>query len=180
MAFNIDFSENNDLIPEGTYECIIREVFEDSTKGGTVYINVPLVIRNDVEQKRKNAYLWHSIWKKKEPTAKDKAAGGYNAAMINRLSEAAGLTDGSHFETLEEWMQLLKGRLIKVQVQHELNNYNNQMQVRIGRIYKTDVPECRHEWKTVQATERKAAASIPAQAANTTAAYVDDDDLPFV
>lgn len=178
MAFNIDFSENNDLIPEGTYECIIREVYEDATKGGTVYINIPLVIRNDVEQKRKNAYLWHSIWKKKEPTARDKAVGGYNATMINRLSEAAGLTDGSHFETLEEWMQLLKDRPVKVTVRHELNSYNNQMQVRIGQLSKTSVPECRHEWKTPSGG-RRSGAPAPTPAASTVDINVDDDDLPF-
>ena len=51
MSFKVPEPSYN-LIPEGTYEVILKDGgYMDSTKGGTVYMNIPMVVRNDVSQK---------------------------------------------------------------------------------------------------------------------------------
>jgi len=180
MAFETNYRDNSELIPEGFYECVIKSVYEDATKGGKLYINVPLVVRNDVEQKFKNTYLWHSIWKKKEPNQNDLAVNGYAAFGVNMLSQAAGLKEGTRFESMEDWMEALKGLPVRVEVKHELNPYNNQLQARVKKLYPTTAPNCAHHWKTAAANS----AAEPARTANASGSFENaddmaDDDLPF-
>ena len=90
-------STGGGIIPIGEYEVIIKSALEDVTKGGTPYINVPMIIRNDIEQPYKNAYIWHSIWHVKEPKDADKACGGYSSYGIQTISKAAGLQNGKKY-----------------------------------------------------------------------------------
>ena len=55
------------LVPVGEYEVVIKRGSQMATPGGTEYLNIPMVIRNDVEQPRQNAYLWHKVWHLKSP-----------------------------------------------------------------------------------------------------------------
>lgn len=176
MAFETNYQNNTDIIPEGIYECVIKSVYEDATKGGTVYINVPLVVRNDIEQKFQNAYIWHSIWKKREPTERDLAVGGYSAFGVNSLSQAARLKEGTHFEGIEDWMEALKGLPVRARVEHE--TYNGQTQARVKRLYPTQYPDCGHVWKSAASG---AAPALPSpQAAPAVPPDIEDDgDLPF-
>lgn len=177
MAFETNYQSNMDIIPEGFYECVIKSVYEDTTKGGKVYINVPLVVRNDIDQKFQEAYIWHSIWKKREPTERDLAVNGYAAFGINSLSQAARLKEGTHFESIEDWMEALKGLPIRVEIKHELSTYTNQMQARVKRLYPTLHPDCRHVWKSAAGT---AVQTTQAAAAPVSVDLPDDDgDLPF-
>ena len=69
MAFKRDKSKTFnpfEIIPEGDYEVMTKSVDYNTTKGGTLYISIPMVIRNDVEQECKNRHIWHAIWKRKE------------------------------------------------------------------------------------------------------------------
>ena len=178
MAFETNYQNNSDIIPEGFYECVIKSVYEDVTKGSKLYINVPLVVRNDIEQKFQNAYIWHSIWKKKEPNQNDLAVGGYTAFGINMLSQAAGLKEGTRFETMEDWMESLKGLPVRVQVEHELNSYTNQMQARVKRLYPTQNPDCKHTWKTA-ANAVAGTVQTRGGAPSVLVDIPDDGDLPF-
>lgn len=45
---------------------IISSAVFKETNFGTEYIKMPLLIRNDVEQKFQNAFIWHTIWNKKD------------------------------------------------------------------------------------------------------------------
>ncbi|HPK26830.1 MAG TPA: DUF669 domain-containing protein, partial [Anaerolineaceae bacterium] len=112
MGFGIDYNQASsaELIPAGEYEVIIKDAFEDISKSGTVFFNVPLIIRNDVEQAYQNAYIWHKLWKKKEPTAEDLACDGYSFKQIQNLSKAAGLPNGKNYESIQKWGEDLAGK----------------------------------------------------------------------
>lgn len=153
-------AQGNTLIAEGEYEVILKAPHEDATKAGTPYLNIPMVIRNDIAQKYQNAYIWHAIWLKKEPTKEDEACGGYSSKRIQSLSKAAGLPNGKQYKNLSDWMQDLHQKMVRVTVKHE--EYNGNMQVRVGYIHETKYPQCNHTWK--QAVE------------NT---VCQQDDLPF-
>jgi hypothetical protein len=138
--------QSGGLMPEGEYEVIIKSALEDATKGGTQYINVPLIVRNDIEQPYKNAYIWHAIWKLKEPKTADVACGGYSSNGIQILSKAAKLINGKKYGSLAEWGEDLKNKLLRVTVKHE--EYNGNTQAKVKTITETKYPQCNHVYKT--------------------------------
>jgi hypothetical protein len=178
MEFGIDYSEATEgsgLLPEGKYEVIIKYAGEDATKNKTVYINVTCVIRNDVDQKYQNKYLWHSLWHRKEPSQADLAVGGYSIKQIQTLSKAAGLPNGKKYPTLEEWCIDLKDKAIQVTIQHEEYPVGSgTMQTQVQYVNPSKYPECNHMWKT-----KEDSAAISADDNNDFVEIAGDDDLPF-
>ena len=74
MGFSTNYEDVNDdfgIIPEGDYEVVIRNIEERTTMSGATGLNISLIIRNDVDQKFKDRYLFHTLWKRKEPTQAD-------------------------------------------------------------------------------------------------------------
>ncbi len=140
MSFGINYkdTENSDIIPEGEYEVFIKSASETTTKQGKRYINVTFVVRDDVEQKCKNKYIWHQIWKKREPNQADLACGGYNNQQIQILSKAVEFENGRQFESIEDWCSQLEGRVAKVTVRHE--KFNGYVNAKVQKIEKTKYP----------------------------------------
>ncbi|RJZ60101.1 hypothetical protein DYZ63_01183 [Listeria monocytogenes] len=67
MVFKLDTEDVfGGQVEDGVYEVIINHATEDATPSGAEYINVDLIIRNDINQKFKNAHIFHSIWKAKK------------------------------------------------------------------------------------------------------------------
>lgn len=142
----VDYNAANDLIPEGEYECIIRQVAVDVTRNGTEYIDVPLIIRNDVEENpRRGGTIYHKLWRRREPTAADLACDGFSAKQIQSLSKAAGLPNGKSYPSMDEWMEELAGKLVRVTVYHE--EYKGVEQARVSWVNQTRKPDCRHVYK---------------------------------
>ncbi|EAG9849069.1 DUF669 domain-containing protein, partial [Listeria monocytogenes] len=50
-------------VENGTYEVVLYNANEDATKNGAEFINIDLIIRNDVNQKFQNAHIFHRVWK---------------------------------------------------------------------------------------------------------------------
>lgn len=120
--------------------------------------------------------LWHSIWKKKDPNPNDLAVGGYTAFGINQLSQAAGLKEGTRFETMEDWMESLKGLPVRAEVEHKLNSYTNQMQARVKKLYPTRNPDCKHVWKSAPPVQPQ---TSPVNTNIEEFSEIEDSDLPF-
>ena len=124
MGFKANQSEavqGSELKPEGDYECIITSCEERTTRNGATGLNFSLVIRNDIaEQKYKNAYLFHTLWKRKEPSEADMQVNGYSFGQVMALGKATGLPDGKDYESLEAYLQDLNGLVIRSQVLKQL------------------------------------------------------------
>lgn len=178
MAYSVNYAdaiEGTDLIPEGEYECIIKYASENVTRGGTVHMSVTLVVRNDVDQPCKNRYIWHNIWQKKEPSPADLACGGYSSKQINSLSKAAKLPNGKRYDSLEDWADDLKNRVVRVTVEH--NEYNGKTNARVKWVNESKYPNCQHKWK-INSDEKPTSAYTN----NNTDDFEEipsDDDLPF-
>lgn len=185
MAYTTDYSdipEGSELIPEGEYECIIKYAGEDATKGGTVYMSVTLVIRNDIDQPCKNKYIWHHIWQKKEPSPADLACSGYSSKQINAVSKAAKLPNGKSYDSLSDWADELKNKIVRVTVEHD--EYQGKTSARVKWVNESKYPDCRHKWKGAEdvADEEKPAEKSAEQQSNDDFQEVkttSDDDLPF-
>ena len=157
------------LKPEGDYEVIIKSIEEKKFSTGTKGINLKLLIRNDVpEQKFGNGFLFHTFWKRKQPTELD-------------LSKSANLPDGKSYDTLEEFFKDLVDKCIRVTVKHD--DYNDKWREVITWITETKYPECKHVYK--DGTQNGGFAQNNqtfAQAAVSAAASTENnvpDDLPF-
>ncbi len=163
MSFKVPEPSYN-LIPEGTYEVILKDGgYMDSTKGGTVYMNIPMVVRNDVSQKCKNMFIWDSIWVNSTQKHIDFKTGAISAAI--------SIPPGTEFESIEQWGAFLKGKVLRVSVRHE--EYNGTMQANINGYYKTEFPDVKHVFKS------KSVAVVPDPDDFEEIPVPDDGDIPF-
>ena len=195
-GFSTDYSEVKDdeygLIPEGVYEVIIRNIEERTTKKGKTGLNLSLVIRNDVEQKYKDRYLFHTLWKRKEPTPADMQVQGYSFKQLMQLAKSAKLPSGKAYETVQQLCEDMLKKPLKVTVGHETTTYNDKEETReiIKYINESKFPECNHvfkEKKTSAVSETFASQNNDALAfASGTATIADefeeilaDGDVPF-
>lgn len=178
-----DFS----IKPEGDYEVIIKGIEEKTTRNNKTGLNMKLLIRNDVPgQKFGNGFLFHTFWKKKEPTDLDNQVEGYSYGQIMNLSKAAKLPDGKEYESLSEYCADLIDKCVRVTLKH--GEYKGKPQENITFINETQFPDCKHVYKESQTANAGGFASKPQEFSNTAAqqsySSVDispdnDDDLPF-
>lgn len=150
MNFSTNYENiGNELLPEGKYECVIKDAFPSETRKGTPYLDIRLVIRNDVEQKYKNKYIFHSIWKKKEPSEQDKQVDGYSFKQLMSLANAAGLPSGKNYASVEELCKDFVGSCVNVETEHD--EWDGKINVRVKYCNKTEYPECKHVFKEAAA-----------------------------
>lgn len=150
MGFSTNYDDIPDdygIIPEGEYEVVIRNIEERATKNGAVGLNLSLVIRNDVEQKFKDRYLFCTYWKRKEPTAADMQVQGYSFKQIMRLAKSAKLPSGKAYENVQELCADLLKRPLRVTVEHETSSHDNKMRENIKYVNESNFPECKHVFK---------------------------------
>ena len=190
MAFSTDYSEVNsfDLIPAGDYEVIIKAIEERTTQNGATGLNLTLIIRNDVEQKFQNRCIFHTLWKRREPTQADMQVQGYSFKQVMQLAKAAALPVGKAYNTVSELCADLINRVIKVNVIHE--EYNGKTNERVRYMNESAHPECKHVYKQSGGISDDTVAQRPQeQFASTMAAdlgdlgdfeeILGDGDVPF-
>ena len=101
--FDVDY-ENESLLPEGDYECIIKCAFVTATNGNypREYFSVRFVIRNDVPQKYQNKIIFHAFWCKNQDkqTEDDRKTGGFSYKQVMNLCKGAGVPKGKSFKDL--------------------------------------------------------------------------------
>lgn len=144
MGFKANWSEaaqSNSLKPEGDYECLIAKVEERVTKNGKENLNISMVIRNDVEQNYKNGYIFDTLWKKKEPTNADLQVKGYSYGQIMALGKAAGLPDGKEYDSLEQFLEELIKKPVRVTIKHEEYNGKSTGASKLEKSYK--ISDCK-------------------------------------
>lgn len=188
MGFKANQSEatqQSNIKPEGDYECLIQSVEERITRNGATGLNVAMVIRNDVQQNYKNAYIFHTLWKRKEPTEADKQVNGYGFGQVMALVKAAGLPDGKEYDSLHQFCEELVGKPLRVTIKHE--EYKGNMQERVSWLNPTKFSEVNHIAKPKAVTENTYAnanqnQSFAAPTSMPQQSFADmpiDDDLPF-
>ena len=169
MGFKVNYDEAQDFgaVPDGTYEVVIFNAREDVTQGGAENINFDMIIRNDIDQPRKNSHLFHKLWKAK-------ATGKYNRGMIMYLAKTFGLQDGKDYASFEDFLNDFSGKVAKVQVKNEQSEYNGKTydNTNIKKFEASAFPQLQHVWKTNNKEE------VPDFGPGTSI-DINDDDLPF-
>lgn len=153
MGFSTNYENiGGELLPAGKYECIVKDAVPASTKNGTPYLDIRFVIRNDVDQKYQNKYIFHSIWKKKEPSAQDKQVDNYSFTQLMNLANAVKLPSGKDYASVEELCKDFVGKCCNVEIEH--NEYNGQTRERVKFCNQTSFPECKHVFKTAGSSQQ--------------------------
>lgn len=182
MAFNTNYEDVHDfdLIPKGEYEVIITKIEEHTTQKGATGLNFTLVIRNDVEQKYQNRCIFHTLWKRREPTQADLSVNGYGFKQIMQLAKAVRLPSGKSYETVYSLCDELGGKIMRVTVGHR--EYNGRTYEEVRYMNETQFPECKHVFKTAVTSDTVAERPAETFASNSFDDYeeiLSDGDVPF-
>ena len=118
--FTIDYSKAKEFgsIKDGTYEVTIDLAKQDATQGGADYLDIR-----------------YRIFAKKED-------GKYPVASIMNLAKAAGIPDGTKFSSLEDYLNQLEGKALKVTVKNEKSEWQGKTyeNLNVKRLEVTDIP----------------------------------------
>ena len=148
MGFSTNYEDvqDFDIIPKGEYEVVITKIEERTTKNGATGLNFTLVIRNDVEQKCKNRCIFHTLWKRREPTQADMQVQGYSFKQIMQLAKAVRFPSGKSYETVYNLCDELGGKIMRVTVGHR--EYNGRTYEEIKYMNESQFHECKHTFRT--------------------------------
>lgn len=168
-AFTIDYNEATDFggVTDGTYEVIVNWTREDVSKNGAEYINVDLIIRNDMNQNFKNAHIFYHIWRNK--TTKK-----YHRGMIQGLAKAFSLPNGKQYQTFDDFLDDFTHRVGKVTVANEKSTGNDGKEyenLEVKKLEPTTFTQSQHQFKEVA---QQASNPLGGQEVN-----IPDEDLPF-
>ncbi|SQF66314.1 DUF669 domain-containing protein [Streptococcus dysgalactiae] len=135
--FTIDYSKAKEFasITDGTYETFIEKAVQDATKNGADFINIHFRIRKDFQQEFQNNIIFHRIFAKKED-------GKYPEGVIHNLAKQAGIPEGTQFKSLDDYLNQLLNKCLKITVKNETSEYNGNTynNLNVKRIEKSDIP----------------------------------------
>ncbi len=136
--FSVDHkAADDDIRPEGEYECIIENAQQSVTRSGTHCIEVCMKVRSDVENPR-GGKIFYNIWKAKNPSKADTACEGYLSSWVQKLSKASGLPNGKNYESIDEWCKDLAGHPVKAKVIHD--EYKGKVNAKVDAVSETKFP----------------------------------------
>lgn len=135
--FTIDYSKAKEFasITDGTYETFIEKAVQDATKNGADFINIHFRIRKDFQQEFQNNIIFHRIFAKKED-------GKCPEGVIHNLAKQAGIPEGTQFKSLDDYLNQLLNKCLKITVKNETSEYNGNTynNLNVKRIEKSDIP----------------------------------------
>ena len=122
-------------IKDGTYEVTIDLAKQDATQGGADFLDIRFRIRKDFQQEHQNNIIFHRIFAKKED-------GKYPVGSIMNLAKAAGIPDGTKFSSLEDYLNQLEGKALKVTVKNEKSEWQGKTyeNLNVKRMEVTELP----------------------------------------
>ncbi|HFI0454321.1 TPA: DUF669 domain-containing protein [Streptococcus suis] len=153
FTVNYEAAEQFSSIEDGTYEVFISHVEQSASKSGTDFLDIRLKIREDFQQKFRNNLIFDKIWINKETLQ-------YPEFALQRYAKAVKLPENIEIQTVEQFLNLIKGKNLKVTVKNEQSEYN-------GKTYDN---------LNVKKYEQS---ELPPVAVQASQPVVDDLDLPF-
>lgn len=135
-VFEIDYSQAQEFakVTDGTYEVLIDKAVQNASQGGTDFLDIQFKIREDYNQQFKNNRIFHKIWINKE-TRK------YPVGQVMNLAKQAGIPDGTKFNSLDDYLNMLVGKALKVTVKNGTSEYNGKTyeNLNVKRIEKSEL-----------------------------------------
>lgn len=130
--------EFRDIEP-GEYEVIVHTAVENVTPGGAVFLDIQLVVRNDIQQDFKNYRIFHKVFQ-------SKSNGQYHPGFINAMAKAFQIPDGKQYNSVEHLLNDFVRKAAKVRVENR--EYKGKNYAEVKQWYPTSFPQVNHQWKT--------------------------------
>lgn len=121
MANEYTYEGNdNELKEEGDYEVFVEKMEVRVLPSGTEKLFVQYRIRDDVEQKYKNACLFEDIWHEKEnPNL-------FNRKRINRMLGTQDVKEGQVFASINSICDFMIGQKLIVHLVKQYDDYRGE------------------------------------------------------
>ena len=113
-----------DIIAKGDYEVYVEAFDEPEVNGEFERSSLLLRIRDDIEQEFQNRSIYVNL--NTNPNI---------AWKLSNIATAAGIPEGTEFQTLKEYLSDLKGASMKVKLDHR--EYNGKTYPDVKRFYAT-------------------------------------------
>ena len=154
FSVNYEAAEQFAAIEDGTYEVYVAQAEQSATQNGTDFLDIRLKIRDDFQQKFRNNLIFDKIYVNKRTVE-------YPIWVLQMYCKAAKVPENTDIQTIEQFLDLIKGKSMKVTVKNETSEWN-------GKTY---------ENLRVKKREQSELAPYSAKAEKTP--EVSDLDLPF-
>lgn len=157
FSVNYEAAEQFSSVENGTYEVVVATAEQSASKSGTDFLDIRLKIRDDFQQKFRNNLIFDKVWINKQTLQ-------YPEWALQRYAKAVKIPEGVEINTIEQFLDIIKGKTLKVTVKNEQSESNGVTydNLNIKKMEQSELPPY-----------SGAVSSEP------TPAKADDLDLPF-
>jgi hypothetical protein len=157
FSVNYEAAEQFSSVENGTYEVVVATAEQSASKTGTDFLDIRLKIRDDFQQKFRNNLIFDKVWINKQTLQ-------YPEWALQRYAKAVKIPEGVEINTIEQFLNIIKGKTLKVTVKNEQSESNGVTydNLNIKKMEQSELPP----YSGAVSSE-----SAPAKA--------DDLDLPF-
>ena len=157
LSVNYEAAEQFSSVENGTYEVVVTTAEQSASKSGTDFLDIRLKIRDDFQQKFRNNLIFDKVWINKQTLQ-------YPEWALQRYAKAVKIPEGVEINTIEQFLDIIKGKTLKVTVKNEQSESNGVTydNLNIKKMEQSELPP----YSGAVSSE-----SAPAKA--------DDLDLPF-
>lgn len=157
FSVNYEAAEQFSSVENGTYEVVVATTEQSASKTGTDFLDIRLKIRDDFQQKFRNNLIFDKVWINKQTLQ-------YPEWALQRYAKAVKIPEGVEINTIEQFLDIIKGKTLKVTVKNEQSESNGVTydNLNIKKMEQSELPPY-----------SGAVSSEPAPA------KADDLDLPF-
>lgn len=157
FSVNYEAAEQFSSVENGTYEVVVTTAEQSASKSGTDFLDIRLKIRDDFQQKFRNNLIFDKVWLNKQTLQ-------YPEWALQRYAKAVKIPEGVEINTIEQFLDIIKGKTLKVTVKNEQSEANGVTydNLNIKKMEQSELPP----YSGAVSSE-----SAPAKA--------DDLDLPF-
>lgn len=112
FSVNYEAAEQFSSIEDGTYEVVVFSAEQSANQYGTDYLDIRLKIRDDFQQKFRNNLIFDKVWINKQTLQ-------YPEWALQRYAKAVKIPEGVEINTIEQFLDIIKGKTLKVTVKNE-------------------------------------------------------------
>lgn len=157
FSVNYEAAEQFSSIEDGTYEVVVFSAEQSASRTGTDFLDIRLKIRDDFQQKFRNNLIFDKVWINKQTLQ-------YPEWALQRYAKAVKIPQGIEINTIEQFLDIIKGKTLKVTVKNEQSESDGKTydNLNIKKMEQSELP-----------AYSGTVSSEPAQTKD------DDLDLPF-
>lgn len=135
FSVNYEAAEQFAAIEDGTYEVYVAQAEQSATQNGTDFLDIRLKIRDDFQQKFRNNLIFDRIYVNKSTLE-------YPIWVLQMYCKAAKVPENTDIQTIEQFLDLIKGKSMKVTVKNETSEWNGKTyeNLRVKKREQSELP----------------------------------------